>query len=93
MRTPKTKTKRGAGAKATIAMFHQLKREQIASVRVLIKAVPRMIAAQAEQMPARERAKLHEKIQHCKDRIRFCYLLYTDAAELLGPKPRWLTIA
>jgi len=91
MSKPKTKANRSPRAKATIAMFKELKRAQIEDVRVLMKAVPRMIAAQAHETTARERQRLDEKIRYCKDRIRFCYLLYTDAVPLLGPKPRWLT--
>jgi hypothetical protein len=55
-----------------------------------MKAVPKLIAARAHETAARERRKLEEKIGHCKDRIRFCYFLYTDAVALLGPKPKWL---
>ncbi len=87
----KPKAKRSPTTKATIAMFKQLKRAQIASVKVLMKAVPKLIAARAQELAARERQDLEEKIRHCKDRIRFCYWLYTDAVALLGPKPRWLT--
>jgi hypothetical protein len=71
-------------------MFKELKRAQIEDVRVLMKAVPKLIAAQAHETADRERQKLEEKIRHCKDRIRFCYWLYTDAVSLLGPKPKWL---
>lgn len=74
----------------TIAMFEQLKREQIDNVKVLIKAMPKMIAARTEEMSIRERRKLEDKIEHCKDCVRFCYFLYTDAVKLLGPKPKWL---
>jgi hypothetical protein len=83
MKRPKPQTK------STIAMFKQLKREQVKNVKLLMKVVPRMIAARA-QMTSRERQKLEEKIHHCKDRVRFCYWLYTDAVSLLGPKPKWL---
>lgn len=78
--------------KATIAMFKELKRAQIADVRLLMKAVPNLLAALAHETTARERQRLEEKIRYCKDRIRFCYFLYTDAIALLGPKPRWLTV-
>jgi hypothetical protein len=90
MKKPKPKTPPRANGKATIAMFKALKRTQIEDVRVLMKAVPQMIAARAHPATARERRTLEEKIRHCKDRIRFCYWLYTDAAALLGPKPAWL---
>ncbi|MGH8683664.1 MAG: hypothetical protein ACREVS_09835 [Burkholderiales bacterium] len=90
MNKPKTKAQRSPKVRATIVMFKQLKRAQIEDVKVLLKAVPRMIAAQPHETTARDRQKLEEKIRYCKDRIRFCYLLYTDAASLLGPKPRWL---
>jgi len=88
MRTSKTKVSRDNTY--TIAMFDQLKREQIDNVKVLIKVMPKMLAARAQEMTARERKRLDEKIQYCKDRVRFCYFLYTDAASLLGPKPKWL---
>jgi len=91
MPKPKPKVKRGANGKATIAMFKQLKRAQIADVKVLMKAVPKLVAAQAHALAAHERHKLDEKVRHCKDRIRFCYFLYTDAVALLGPKPKWLS--
>jgi hypothetical protein len=90
MKKLKAKAKRSPSTRATIAMFKQLKRAQINSVKVLIKAVPKLIAAHAQQRASRERQDLEEKIRHCKDRIRFCYWLYTDAVALLGPKPRWL---
>jgi hypothetical protein len=76
--------------KATIEMFKELKRAQIEDVKVLLKAVPNLLAAQTQEMTPRERQNLEEKIRQCKDRIRFCYFLYTDAVALLGPKPRWL---
>jgi hypothetical protein len=91
MRKVKLKTKPAPTTEVTLDTFKQLKREQMENVKVLIKAVPKMIAARAQEMTARERQELDEKIQQCKDRIRFCYFLYTDAASLLGPKPRWLT--
>lgn len=91
MSKPKTKANRSPAGKATIEMFKELKRAQIEDVRVLMKAVPRMLAAHAHETTARERQQLEEKIRYCKDRIRFCYLLYTDAVSLLGPKPRWLS--
>jgi len=91
MNKPKPKAKRSPNTKATIALFKQLKRAQIKSVKVLMKAVPKLIAARAQQRASRERQDLDEKLRHCKDRIRFCYWLYTDAVSLLGPKPRWLT--
>jgi len=91
MNKPKRKAKQRLTTKATIAMFKQLKGAQIKSVKVLMKAVPRLIAARAQQLASRERQDLDEKLRHCKDRIRFCYWLYTDAVSLLGPKPRWLT--
>ncbi len=87
----KPKAKRSLNTKATIAMFKQLKGAQIKSVKVLMKAVPKLIAARAQQRPSRERQDLDEKLRHCKDRVRFCYWLYTDAVSLLGPKPRWLS--
>jgi hypothetical protein len=90
MKKPRPKAKPRANGKATIAMFKELKRAQIADVKVLIKAVPKLIAAQAQALAAHEQRKLDEKIRHSKDRIRFCYFLYTDAAALLGPKPKWL---
>jgi hypothetical protein len=74
----------------TVTLFKQLKRKQIETVKVLMKVLPAMIAARAEQMSSPERQKLEDKIEFCRDRIRFCYFLYTDAAELLGPKPAWL---
>jgi len=89
MRT--TKTKRKPREQSNIELFKQLKQEQIENVKVLIKAVPRMIAALAHETSARDRQKLEEKIGYCIDRVRFCYWLYTDAVELLGPKPKWLT--
>jgi len=85
------KTKRKPSEQSTIELFKQLKQEQIENVKVLIKAVSRMIAALAHETSARDRQKLEEKIGHCIDRVRFCYWLYTDAVELLGPKPKWLT--
>lgn len=87
----KTKTQRKPSEQSTIELFKQLKREQIENVKVLMKAVPRMIAALAHETSARDRQRLEEKIGHCIDRVRFCYWLYTDAVELLGPKPKWLT--
>ena len=90
MKKPKTKV--SSGTRSTIAMFKQLKREQVDNVKLLIKVVPKMLAARAQEMTARERQRLEEKIQYCKDRVRFCYFLYTDAVALLGPKPRWLTL-
>ena len=87
----KTKTKRKRREQSTIELFKQLKQEQIENVKVLIKAVPRMIAALAHETSVRDRQKLEEKIGYCIDRVRFCYWLYTDAVDLLGPKPRWLT--
>jgi hypothetical protein len=87
----KSRTKAASGAGVTIATFKQLKREQMQNVKVLIKAVPKMLAARAQEMDARDRRELDNKIQYCKDRIRFCYFLYTDAVSLLGPKPKWLT--
>ena len=90
MKRPTTKASREA--QYTVAMFEELKREQIGNVKVLMKVMPKMLAAQAEQMNSRERHKLEQKIQHCKDRVRFCYFLYTDAAALLGPKPKWLNV-
>ncbi len=88
----KPKTKMSSSTKSTIAMFKQLKREQVDNVKLLIKVVPKMLAARAQEMTARERQRLDEKIQYCKDRVRFCYFLYTDAVALLGPRPKWLTI-
>lgn len=85
-----SKTKASARKKPTIAMFKQLKREQIKNVKALMEVVPKMIAARAQETSARERRTLEEQIQHCKERVRFCYYLYTDAAALLGPKPKWL---
>ena len=85
------KTKRSPNTESTIAMFKQLKHEQIKNVKLLMKVVPKMIAARAQQMTSPDRQKLEEKIHHCKDRVRFCYWLYTDAVSLLGPKPKWLT--
>jgi hypothetical protein len=87
----KSTTKASTRTKHMVAMFKRLKREQIDNVKVLMKVMPKMIAARAQNMTARERQRLEEKIQYCKDRVRFCYFLYTDAAALLGPKPRWLT--
>jgi hypothetical protein len=91
MTKPKLKAKPRSNGTATLAMFRELKRAQIEDVKVLMKAVPKLLAAQAEDMPSRERRSLEDKIRQCKDRIRFCYFLYTDAVALLGPKPRWLT--
>ncbi len=91
MDKPKRKAKRSPTTKATIAMFKQLKQAQIQSVRLLMKAVPKLLAARAQAVASRERQDLEEKIRHCRDRVRFCYWLYTDAVALLGPKPRWLT--
>jgi hypothetical protein len=87
----KSTTKASTRTKHMVAMFKRLKREQIDNVKVLMKVMPKMIAARAQTMTARERQRLEEKIQYCKDRVRFCYFLYTDAAALLGPKPKWLT--
>ena len=83
-------TKDRREAQYTVAMFEELKREQIGNVKVLMKVMPKMLAARAQEMTARERKRLDEKIQYCKDRVRFCYFLYTDAASLLGPRPKWL---
>jgi hypothetical protein len=91
MKKPKPKARPSPDGTATLAMFKELKRAQIEDVKVLMKAVPKLLAARAQDMPSRERRSLEEKIRHCKDRIRFCYWLYTDAVALLGPKPRWLT--
>lgn len=91
MAKAKLKAQPRANGKATIAMFKELKRAQIADVRLLMKAVPSLLAALAHETAVRERQKLEEKIRHCKDRVRFCYFLYTDAVALLGPKPRWLS--
>jgi hypothetical protein len=91
MNKPKSKTKRSPNPKSTIAMFKELKRAQIEDVRVLMKAVPKLIAAQAQDMTTPERNRLEDKIRKCKEQIRFCYWLYTDAVSLLGPKPKWLT--
>jgi hypothetical protein len=87
----KTKTQQKPSEQSTIELFKQLKQEQIENVKVLMKAVPKMIAALAHETSLRDRQKLEEKVGHCIDRVRFCYWLYTDAVELLGPKPKWLT--
>jgi hypothetical protein len=92
MRKAKPKTTPASGAGVSIETFKQLKREQMENVKVLLKAVPKMLAARAQEMSAGERRELDQKIQYCKDRIRFCYFLYTDAVSLLGPKPKWLTV-
>lgn len=89
MKKPQTKAR--PGTKYTVDMFERLKQEQIGNVKLLMKVVPKMIAARTHRMTARERQKLEEKIQYCKDRVRFCYFLYTDAVALLGRKPKWLT--
>jgi hypothetical protein len=87
----KTKAQQKPSEQSTIELFKQLKQEQIENVKVRMKAVPKMIAALAHETSLRDRQKLEEKVGHCIDRVRFCYWLYTDAVELLGPKPKWLT--
>jgi len=88
----KSKAKATESTKSTVAMFKQLKREQIASVKALMKVVPKMmLLARVQRMTDRERQRLEQKIRYCRDRVRFCYFLYTDAVALLGPKPKWLT--